>query len=195
MAQYKVYRLNNYIYAENQDNNRLLEGHAKEVQITQGTLASDTYIIHQLGDIERLQIGDILKEDGTPYTKAEFDLWYTENTGFNTALGGSGAVTGALVDINDQASSGYIDIGTMRMQWGTDDTGVAGTRTITLPAPFANTTYSVVSEVSRTASPTGKAVTNTIIVDSGSFTVLAGSNSSAANLIDPIMWQAIGLKP
>ena len=88
---WKIYRLNNYIFAENQSDNSLLEAPLNETQITQRSLSSTQYRIHGLGDIPVLDISEILKEDGTAYTKAEFDLWYTDNTGFNTASGGSDA--------------------------------------------------------------------------------------------------------
>jgi len=52
------------------------------------------------------------------------------------------AVDPALIDVNDQTSSGYMDIGTMRIQWGINATA-SSQRTQVLPAPFANTSYTV----------------------------------------------------
>ena len=94
--------------------------------------------------------------------------------------------------INNQGSSGFIDIATVRIQWGTDTNTSTGIRTITLPASFGNTNYSVTANVvdnsdtsSRSANIGTRSTTN--------FTcrMTSGGNGSAA----PFTWIAIGLKP
>lgn len=95
--------------------------------------------------------------------------------------------------VNDQAISGYMDIGNVRMQWGTDFSGIS-TSTVTLPAPFANADYSVTATV-ETNGTTVYAVgiesfTTTSFDYRAVFTSTGGSAGGS-----PVRWQAIGLKP
>ncbi len=107
-------------------------------------------------------------------------------------------ITGDSEDINDQASSGYFDIGTMRIQWGrityTQDDPTA----MTLPAPFANTPYSVMLSLHEWEYNDGKGpanVSNAISVVAKStttFTVNRDNDLANDTVFD---WVAIGLKP
>lgn len=56
-------------------------------------------------------------------------------------------VNDAGVPVDDQAASGYMDIGGMRMQWGSGTTTGTTLATITFPIAFPNTNYSVVASV------------------------------------------------
>jgi hypothetical protein len=99
--------------------------------------------------------------------------------------------------INDQSSSGYVDIGAMRIQWGYIATGgAAATRTILLPAAFANTSYSVVSNPDDGVDPitqTGRAhLIGVKTTTQFRLQSLTGSGNTS-NL--GLSWQAIGLKP
>jgi hypothetical protein len=94
--------------------------------------------------------------------------------------------------INDNSSSNYIDIANVRYQWGTTSTGGTGARTLTLPAAFGNTSYSVTANVTGIADSSARTVnidtqtTTSIVVR-----VTAGGNGSGA----AFNWIAIGLKP
>ena len=100
--------------------------------------------------------------------------------------------------VNDQTTSGYMDIGTMRMQWGSQ-AGAAGARTVILPAPFANNTYNVVAGVGSDSADnalvnfsvqTFNATTTTF---EGRLTFEQGGTHGNAG--EAFMWQAIGLRP
>jgi hypothetical protein len=99
----------------------------------------------------------------------------------------TGIVLDGTVAVADNTTSGYMDIGTMRMQWGTHNDGNVDTTTVTFPVPFANTNYSVVA-VSNTSAGSLSAeskTTTTFDIDRASTTVTTQVYS----------WQAIGLRP
>jgi tetrahydromethanopterin S-methyltransferase subunit B len=99
----------------------------------------------------------------------------------------SSTVVDGTVAVNDQAASGYFDVGTMRMQWGTHNDGNVDTTTVTLPVAFANTAYSVVatSNTSAGSLSTESKTTTTFDIDRASTTTGAQNYS----------WFAVGLKP
>ena len=99
------------------------------------------------------------------------------------------------VVVNDQASSGHVDIGTMRMQWGTFNTDASATAsTITYPEQFGNV-----------PSLTGSLTEGSVGRVNLSFSsVTATSANTRLRLIDStswstdshkVSWMAIGLKP
>jgi len=107
------------------------------------------------------------------------------------------AYVDALPAINDtNASSGYIDIGNVRIQWGIA-TG-PGTQMVTLPQPFASTNYSVTGNM---FAINGDGVYSLVLsVNSTTqFSAVARYNSGgSANEVaagEGFMWQAIGIKP
>lgn len=97
------------------------------------------------------------------------------------------------ISVNDQVTSGYFDVGNMRMMWGVaTSTGVQ--QTVTLPAAFANTSWRFTSSPSGNLSimlvttgvkTTTSIITNAIIPSTGLF-ALAGF------FFD---WMAVGQKP
>jgi nitrous oxide reductase len=92
------------------------------------------------------------------------------------------------ISTNDQTASGYFDVGTMRIQWGSHNDGNVDTTTVTMPAAFANTNYIVNctsnNGVAGSASAEAK-TTTTFDIDRASTTV-------ALNIWG---WICIGLKP
>lgn len=100
-------------------------------------------------------------------------------------------------EITDNSPSNYLDIGTMRIQWGTSGTNLGSQVTITLPAPFANASYSVVPVIisSNTASMFS---INVKTFSTTSFSInklyLNGTTTTACPA-EAFTWQAIGLKP
>lgn len=99
----------------------------------------------------------------------------------------------------DKSTSGYIDLGGMRIQRGESSGGVSGSHTITLPAPFKDTGYSV----SPTVMTGGLATTQWDVQLCGrtttSFTVMKTFQQSGSTTIatasENFTWIAIGPKP
>lgn len=92
-----------------------------------------------------------------------------------------------LSPIDDQSASGYVDVGSMRIQWGT---GVIGGSTVTLPALFADDQYSVVTQNTFSAPRYTQVISKTATsFDLQTYTLAGGSSST------PSDWQAVGLKP
>jgi len=100
-----------------------------------------------------------------------------------------------FAQVNDQTSTGYFDIGDMRIQWGIAPTASA-LRTITLPAPFANATYTVTANTDSSAGD--PPLLSRVVMIGGKTTssfkgrVVQGSDGSSDFAFQ---WQAIGLKP
>jgi hypothetical protein len=107
-----------------------------------------------------------------------------------TQIGSTSNTVGTLPAL-DQSSTGYFDIGNMRMQWGTGTTN--GISNVTLPAAFANTNYRVTSSYlgsgSIAANPTGTKTTATFQVNS--FFAPDGGPSGSVSFD----WFAVGQKP
>jgi len=107
----------------------------------------------------------------------------------------------ALVDseaslINDQSALNYVDVGGMRIQWGTKQISSDSTQTVILPAAFKDSNYSV------TAGSTGGTSTGSGNVGRAYGIGLAKTATRFGidrdNDIDgtlTVFWQAIGLKP
>lgn len=95
------------------------------------------------------------------------------------------------VQVNDQTSSGYIDIGNTRIQWGIGNAGAGPAGTVNnFPAPFLNTSYSVVA----TGSSLNGQVSNIGTKTTTSF-IAEGYDINGANNAHQINWQAMGQKP
>jgi hypothetical protein len=102
------------------------------------------------------------------------------------------AIDPALMPVNDQIGSEFFDIGNMRIQTGRDTSGNASTRTITLPAPFANTNYRITYGCEWNSDNLVRSG-NTVAKTTTSFTARVQHNEggSATNF----EWIAIGRKP
>lgn len=90
----KIYKKGNYIYLVNAVGD-IKQDHANEVKITKTNVATETYSIYSddLG-VNYVTFSELTQENGTPYASVSaWELWYSENTGFNPASGGSGAGT------------------------------------------------------------------------------------------------------
>jgi len=110
MNQYKIYRKDNYIFIVQNTTQETQYGFTKEVFIDKSNVNVPAYRIFNVKDFSdtiSLNISQILKEDGSPYTQTEFETFYTQNTG-NFNQGGSGqgvqTVTGGAVDNTDPAN-------------------------------------------------------------------------------------------
>ena len=81
---YKIYESNNYIIVESINPKETFYGHKKEVFIDKSNLDKPIYRIFNVRDLKDetlLEIGQIQKENGDLYSEAEFDAFYTANTG------------------------------------------------------------------------------------------------------------------
>jgi hypothetical protein len=101
-------------------------------------------------------------------------------------LGSTSNTVGTLPAV-DQTTAGYFDIGNMRMQWGTHNDGNVDTTTVTLPMPYANTSYAIVA-TSNTSAGSLSTETKTIT----SFDI---DRASTTTTTQDYSWFAIGSKP
>ena len=100
--------------------------------------------------------------------------------------------------INDQASSNYFDIGTMRMQWGTISYALDDATEMTLPAAFGNTAYTVLLSLDEWDYNQDKGpedVSNGISVVAKSTTKFTVNRDNDLANDTVFGWFAIGLKP
>lgn len=98
--------------------------------------------------------------------------------------------------ISDNSSSNYVDIASMRIQWGTGYGSGVTTGNINLPASFANTNYSVqctftINGIYNLYS----VVTYNKNTSYFSFAKRTGNNDAIDNCTEPFDYIAIGLKP
>ena len=144
-------------------------------------------------------LNDICYYDGTTWSKFQS---YTSASAI--VLVGATTITQILwrkekgswvtvVPITDVSSSKYIDIGTIRIQWGRGGSG-SSSPTITFPVPFKDTTYSFVAMMGSGAASSGFRVTQTgtRTVSSIALTKAFDGGGSTGESVD---WKAIGLKP
>ena len=100
MKQYKIYTKGNYIVIVDVQKDEYFYGIRKEVHIDKNNVNKAIYRAFNVKDFSSsiiLAVPNILKEDGTPYSEAEFDTFYQENTGnFN---GGGSAPTQGVIEI------------------------------------------------------------------------------------------------
>jgi hypothetical protein len=86
----------------------------------------------------------------------------------------------------------YVDIGNIRFQWGTNVNPSTQLRTVTLPAPFANATYSVTANVVEQSTSDDRPIS---IGTRTTSSFLARPTVNASVSASPFNWIAIGLKP
>jgi len=89
MKKYKIYKKNNYIVVTDNITSETFYGRAKDVMVDKSNTNRAAYRFFNILDLKEgtsLTIDQFLKEDGSPYTSDEFDIFYTQNTGnFNGA--------------------------------------------------------------------------------------------------------------
>ena len=124
------------------------------------------------------------------------------NSAVTTAKINDGAVTADKIDFTTLGNqSTYVDIGNIRIQFGTQTGGKYNSNTtVTLPAPFADTSYAI--SAANQFNETGASRWLLFLVNktASSFTYRSGfltQNSSefATNTGNRINWIAMGLKP
>ena len=97
-------------------------------------------------------------------------------------------IEASALPTSDNAASGYMDIGDMRMQWGV----VAGgnNTSITLPAAMSDANYSVVA-----TSESNRGSVDVNAKTSTNFTINHQGHDNQAALSGSVNWQVMGLKP
>ena len=113
---------------------------------------------------------------------------------------GAGSVLNATTSsitsqINDRGSSGYFDIGSVRVQWGTES-NIGATGTTTLPVAFANANYSLVLTAQN--SNTANVMTTSYHTRTTTNFAWVKRLLTSGTMFDstgPFNWIAIGLKP
>ena len=91
MKKYKIYVKGNYLVIVDTKKNEYFYGIRIEVHVDKSNANTPSYKIFNVKDFKKdtvITIPNILKEDGTAYSEAEFDTFYQENTG-NFNGGGS----------------------------------------------------------------------------------------------------------
>ena len=109
-------------------------------------------------------------------------------------LTGYTVTTPGTVVVDDQAASGYFDIGTMRMQFGEEAAGTAGVVSVTLPIAMGNANYNIQFQTTGTNTAGTFAFTDPIRTTTG-FTINKRFNNSAT-VVDAgegFMWSVKGL--
>lgn len=120
----------------------------------------------------------------------------------NIASNASIALT-KIASVSDNSSSGYFDLGTMRIQWGTSsgftvNSGSDNATTITLPVAFSSTTYTVTVTISGgTAVPSNGSQVNAINDSKTTTNFVARAHNFAGGATGTIYydWIAFGRKP
>lgn len=100
-------------------------------------------------------------------------------------------LTDRISDETTVSAGTYVDVGPLRIQYGTGPSGSTGVRTITLPAPFKDANYSVAPApvAADYASRSFNLDTRTTTAFTGRVTTNGGASGAAFS------WIAIGLKP
>lgn len=95
---YKISLVNNYVFVQDTETDVLFEALAKDVIITRHSLNSEIFRFQGFRGTEaipeKINLSDLVDANANPFTLESFQAWYTENTGFNTAAGGSAAISG-----------------------------------------------------------------------------------------------------
>lgn len=101
-------------------------------------------------------------------------------------------IPASTLPTDDQSASGYMDIGDMRMQWGTFNPPSTGTNPVTLPAAFKDATYTITTGTNAPVVNRTVALSNRTTTQFDSQVYVA---ETAAVTDTSFHWQAIGLKP
>lgn len=101
------------------------------------------------------------------------------------------------VAVNDQSTSGYFDVGAMRIQWGRVASYSGTIENVNMPAPFANAFYHV--SANSMYDPGGATVFNRATINTAQqfevYFSYSNHTSTSGPAGQPFTWFAIGLKP
>ena len=94
MIKYKIFTKDNYFFIIDVETSREYSSHKADVLISKRYKDFDFYTAHNIPDwniLEALKIGELIKENDSPYTESEFETFYQQFTGESS--GGTGAAT------------------------------------------------------------------------------------------------------
>ena len=134
------------------------------------------------GDVLTVEVFDA--DDAMIHLAAD-SSWSIQQLGGYTVS----TISETSLPVDDQVD--YIDLGTKRTQFGNDSATGVTAKTVTFPAAFADTTYSVV------VTPTGGGNGQTITVQGKTTTgfTVTSVDINGTPQSPPFSWQAIGAKP
>jgi hypothetical protein len=92
----------------------------------------------------------------------------------------------SLPPINDQSASGYLRIGSIQICWGQATTAANGYTTVTFPAPFLDTSYSIQATAADAGKQVGSGMTGAQTNTEAALQYVNGAPSG------PLQWVAIG---
>lgn len=113
MIKYRIFTSGNIFYLiDIEDDNRIYEGHKKDILIKRNFDGDTTFFIYKLDDWDitrKLTIGELEDADNVAYTLSSFVEFFDKETGnFNSASGGSGAKGFEETQLNGTAYSTFL---------------------------------------------------------------------------------------
>ena len=100
MIKYKIFTKDNYFFIIDVETSREYSSHKADVLISKRYKDFDFYTAHNIPDwniLEALKIGELIKENDSPYTESEFETFYQQFTGESSGGSGGGG-GGATID-------------------------------------------------------------------------------------------------
>ena len=94
MIKYKIFTKDNYFFIIDVETSKEYSNHKADVVINKQYTDFDFYTAHNIPDwnvLEALKIGELIKEDDSPYTESEFETFYQQFTGKSSGGSGGGA--------------------------------------------------------------------------------------------------------
>ena len=98
MIKYKIFTKDNYFFIIAVETSKEYSNHKTDVVINKQHTDFDFYTAHNIPDwnvLEALKIGELIKEDDSPYTESEWVDFYTSSTGVPSSNSSSGSGGGA----------------------------------------------------------------------------------------------------
>ena len=94
MIKYKIFTKDNYFFIIDVETSREYSSHKADVLISKRYKDFDFYTAHNIPDwniLEALKIGELIKENDSPYTESEFETFYQQFTGESSGGSGGGS--------------------------------------------------------------------------------------------------------
>lgn len=108
MIKYKIFTKDNYFFIIDVETSREYSSHKADVLISKRYKDFDFYTAHNIPDwniLEALKIGELIKENDSPYTESEFETFYQQFTGESSGGSGGGSFDGQLTQSGSNVSA------------------------------------------------------------------------------------------
>ena len=108
MIKYKIFTKDNYFFIIDVETSREYSSHKADVLIGKRYKDFDFYTAHNIPDwniLEALKIGELIKENDSPYTESEFETFYQQFTGESSGGSGGGSFDGQLTQSGSNVST------------------------------------------------------------------------------------------